>query len=39
MRHNGFEAMNKARAEAHMATDPVCGMTVDPHAGKPTLRP
>jgi len=20
----------------HMATDPVCGMTVDPHAGKPT---
>ncbi len=36
MRHNGLEAMNKARAEAHMATDPVCGMTVDPHAGKPT---
>ena len=25
--------------EAHMATDPVCGMTVDPHAGKPSLRP
>ncbi len=23
-------------AEAHLATDPVCGMTVDPHAGKPT---
>jgi Cu+-exporting ATPase len=35
MRHNG-EAMNKTRAAVHMATDPVCGMTVDPHAGKPT---
>ena len=24
------------RMESHMATDPVCGMLVDPHAGKPT---
>ncbi len=24
------------RLEAHMATDPVCGMMVDPHAGKPS---
>lgn len=23
-------------AEPHLATDPVCGMTVDPHAGRPT---
>jgi len=23
-------------ADAHLATDPVCGMKVDPHAGKPT---
>ena len=23
-------------SERHMATDPVCGMMVDPHAGKPT---
>ena len=36
MRHNGLETMNKTRAEAHVATDPVCGMMVDPHAGKPT---
>ncbi len=28
--------MNETRAEAHIATDPVCGMMVDPHAGKPT---
>ncbi|MGH6865640.1 MAG: HAD-IC family P-type ATPase, partial [Methyloceanibacter sp.] len=28
--------MNKAPTEAHLATDPVCGMQVDPHAGKPT---
>jgi len=28
--------MNDTPAEAHLATDPVCGMTVDPHAGKPT---
>ena len=28
--------MNEARTDAHMATDPVCGMMVDPHAGKPT---
>ena len=29
--------MNKTVAtEAHMATDPVCGMMVDVHAGKPT---
>jgi Cu+-exporting ATPase len=28
--------MNEKRAEAHIATDPVCGMMVDPHAGKPT---
>ena len=28
--------MNERASEnAHMATDPVCGMTVDPHAGKP----
>ena len=27
--------MNETRAEAHIATDPVCGMMVDPHAGKP----
>jgi len=26
----------KASDNAHMATDPVCGMAVDPHAGKPT---
>jgi Cu+-exporting ATPase len=25
----------KVLENAHMATDPVCGMTVDPHAGKP----
>jgi Cu+-exporting ATPase len=31
------EHMNKqAVAEAHMATDPVCGMIVNPHDGKPT---
>ncbi|MGV1015426.1 MAG: heavy metal-binding domain-containing protein, partial [Methyloceanibacter sp.] len=29
--------MNKdAAAEAHLVTDPVCGMMVDPHSGKPT---
>jgi P-type Cu+ transporter len=28
--------MNETSAEAHIATDPVCGMMVDPHAGKPT---
>ncbi len=28
--------MNEARIDAHMATDPVCGMIVDTHAGKPT---
>jgi Cu+-exporting ATPase len=28
--------MNEKRAEAHIATDPVCGMMVDPHGGKPT---
>ncbi len=29
--------MNEQAAKnTHMATDPVCGMTVDPHAGKPT---
>jgi P-type Cu+ transporter len=28
--------MNEKRADAHIATDPVCGMMVDPHAGKPT---
>jgi Cu+-exporting ATPase len=26
----------KTPKDVHMATDPVCGMTVDPHAGKPT---
>jgi len=26
----------KTTKGVHMATDPVCGMTVDPHAGKPT---
>ena len=30
--------MNETRAEAHLATDPVCGMMVDPHAGKPMER-
>ncbi|MBC8013847.1 MAG: heavy metal translocating P-type ATPase [Methyloceanibacter sp.] len=35
--HKGLETMTKAVfAEAHLAIDPVCGMTVDPHAGKPT---
>jgi len=38
MRHNGLETMNKTRAEAHVATDPVCGMMVDPHAGKPSAQ-
>jgi P-type Cu+ transporter len=38
MRHNSLEAMNENRAEAHIATDPVCGMTVDPHAGKPSAQ-
>jgi Cu+-exporting ATPase len=28
--------MNEKRVEAHIATDPVCGMMVDPHGGKPT---
>ena len=28
----------KAAKDIHMATDPVCGMMVDPHAGKPTAR-
>ena len=28
----------KAAKDIHMATDPVCGMMVDPHAGKPTVR-
>ena len=32
----GFANMNERRAEAHFATDPVCGMTVDPKAGKPS---
>jgi Cu+-exporting ATPase len=27
----------KALNDAHMATDPVCGMTFDPHAGKPAI--
>jgi Cu+-exporting ATPase len=36
MRHNSLEAMNETRTEAHIATDPVCGMTVDPRAGKPS---
>jgi Cu+-exporting ATPase len=30
--------MNEARTDAHMATDPVCGMMVDPHAGKPAAQ-
>jgi Cu+-exporting ATPase len=29
--------MNERRAEGHFATDPVCGMTVDPNAGKPSI--
>jgi Cu+-exporting ATPase len=29
--------MNERRAERDLATDPVCGMTVDPNAGKPSL--
>jgi P-type Cu+ transporter len=28
----------KTAKDIHMATDPVCGMMVDPHAGKPTAR-
>jgi P-type Cu+ transporter len=28
--------MNQDTAQAHLATDPVCGMMVDPHGGKPT---
>jgi Cu+-exporting ATPase len=28
-------SMNENRAESHLAIDPVCGMTVDPHAGGP----
>jgi P-type Cu+ transporter len=28
----------RASKEAHVATDPVCGMMVDPHAGKPSER-
>jgi Cu+-exporting ATPase len=28
--------MNQERAETPLAIDPVCGMKVDPHAGKPT---
>jgi Cu+-exporting ATPase len=28
--------MNEAHADAHFAIDPVCGMKVDLHAGKPT---
>jgi len=27
--------MNQKRAETPLAIDPVCGMKVDPHAGKP----
>lgn len=30
-------AMNESHAEAHLAIDPVCGMKVDIHAGKPSL--
>ncbi|MGW8207351.1 MAG: HAD-IC family P-type ATPase, partial [Hyphomicrobiaceae bacterium] len=29
--------MNKPQAETHFEIDPVCGMKVNPHAGKPTL--
>src|SRR3990172_8948003 len=36
MDHKGLEGMNEASAEAHVATDPVCGMMVDTRAGKPT---
>jgi Cu+-exporting ATPase len=32
----GFANMNE-RSEAHLAIDPVCGMKVDPKAGKPSL--
>jgi Cu+-exporting ATPase len=33
----GTTGMNKTNfSQAHMATDPVCGMTVDTHIGKPT---
>jgi Cu+-exporting ATPase len=28
----------RASKDAHVATDPVCGMMVDPHAGKPSER-
>ncbi len=30
--------MNEARTKAQVATDPVCGMAVDPHAGKPSAQ-
>jgi Cu+-exporting ATPase len=30
-----LEQLDPMTREAHMATDPVCGMMVDPHAGKP----
>jgi P-type Cu+ transporter len=30
--------MNEARTKAQVATDPVCGMAVDPHAGKPSVQ-
>ncbi len=32
---SGLGATNEARAEAHLAIDPVCGMKVNVHAGKP----
>jgi Cu+-exporting ATPase len=34
----GVLRMNETRAEVHVATDPVCGMMVDTHAGKPTVK-
>jgi Cu+-exporting ATPase len=35
MDHPRVEAMNEARTETHAATDPVCGMTVDPYGEGP----
>jgi Cu+-exporting ATPase len=34
----GVLRMNETRAEVHVASDPVCGMMVDTHAGKPTVK-
>ena len=35
-RHADHDVSDQAGTSATVTRDPVCGMTVDPHAGKPT---